>query len=97
VVPNVATDRLIAAGGFTQAHAPGAGSPLPGSPPLHVVVKFTQGVHASFLDPTASLAVTEEMQLEAISFTGAALPAPANIPANTPGSFLLIANPAVVQ
>jgi len=97
LVPNDATDRLVSAGGFTQAHAPGAGSPVPGSPPLHVVVRFTSGVHASFLDPTASLAVTEEMQLEAISFTGAALPPPAGIPANTPGSFLLIANPTVVQ
>ena len=97
VVPNDATDRLVAAGGFAQAHAPGAGSPAPGSPPLHVVVRFTSGVHSSFLSPAASLAVTEEMQLEAVSFTGAALGPPANVPANTPGSFLLIANPTVVQ
>jgi len=97
VVPNDATDRLVAAGGFAQAHAPGAGSPAPGSPPLHEVVRFTAGVHSSFLSPAASLAVTEEMQLEAVSFTGAALGPPANIPANTPGSFLLIANPTVVQ
>ncbi len=74
VVPNLATDRLIAAGGFTQASPPGV--PL-GTTPLHKVVKFTAGVHASFLDPTASLAATEEMQLEAVSFAvadGFALP-----------------------
>jgi hypothetical protein len=74
VVPNVATDRLITAGGFTQASPPGV---PPGTTPLHKVVKFTAGVHASFLDPTASLAATEEMQLEAVSFAvanGVALP-----------------------
>jgi hypothetical protein len=74
VVPNVATDRLIEAGGFTQASPP---SVPPGTTPLRKVVKFTDGVHASFLDPTASLAATEEMQLEAVSFAvanGFALP-----------------------
>jgi hypothetical protein len=74
VVPNDATDRLIAAGAFTQASPPGV--PL-GTTPLHKVVKFTAGVHASFLQPTASLAATEEMQLEAVSFAvadGFALP-----------------------
>jgi pimeloyl-ACP methyl ester carboxylesterase len=74
VVPNDATDRLIAAGGFTQASPPGV--PL-GTTPLHKVVKFTAGVHASFLDPTASLAATVEMQTEAVAFAladGLALP-----------------------
>ncbi|HYC08706.1 MAG TPA: hypothetical protein VEC10_03655 [Steroidobacteraceae bacterium] len=74
VVPNDATDRLIAAGGFTQASPPGV--PL-GTTPLHKVVKFTAGVHASFLSPTASLAATEEMQMEAVAFAlagGLALP-----------------------
>jgi hypothetical protein len=36
------------------------------------------------------------MQLEAISFTGQPIPA-AGIPATTPGSNLVVANPAVVQ
>jgi pimeloyl-ACP methyl ester carboxylesterase len=74
VVPNDATDRLISAGGFTQASPPGV--PL-GMTPLHKVVKFTAGVHASFLLPTASLAATEEMQTEAVAFAvadGLALP-----------------------
>jgi len=91
VVPNDATERLITAGGFTQAHPPGASGAS-----LHAFVNFTEGVHSSFLSPTASLAVTEEMQLEAISFTGQAIPA-AGIGASTPGTVLVIANPAVVQ
>ncbi|MBV8496956.1 MAG: hypothetical protein JO361_09260 [Gammaproteobacteria bacterium] len=92
VVPNDATARLISAGGFTQAHAPG----VAGNTALHVFVNFTQGVHSSFLDPSYSLAVTEEEQLEAVSFTGQAIPA-FGVPATTPGSTVVIANPAVVQ
>jgi pimeloyl-ACP methyl ester carboxylesterase len=80
VVPNDATDRLVSAGGFTQASPPGV---PPGAVPLHKVVKFTAGVHSSFLLPTASLAATEEMQLEAVSFAvagGIALPVTAGAP-----------------
>ena len=91
VVPNDATQRLLDAGGFAQAHPPGAAGPA-----LHVFVNFTAGVHSSFLDPTASLPVTQEMQLEAVSFTGAAIPA-FGIPGSTPGTQLVIANPTVVQ
>ncbi|MBS0365721.1 MAG: hypothetical protein JSR67_07870 [Proteobacteria bacterium] len=74
VVPNDATDRLISAGGFTQASPPGV---PPGAAPLHKVVKFTAGVHTSLLDPTRSSAATAEMQTEAVSFAvanGLALP-----------------------
>jgi pimeloyl-ACP methyl ester carboxylesterase len=91
VVPNDATQRLIDAGGLTQAHAPGQSGPA-----LHVFVNFTAGVHSSFLSPAASLPVTQEMQLEAVSFTGAAIPA-FGIPATGPGTNLVIANPTVVQ
>jgi hypothetical protein len=91
VVPNDATARIIAAGGFTQAHFPGAAGA-----DLHAFVNFIAGKHQSFVDPRADKAVTEEMQLEAISFTGQAIPA-AGIPATTPGTSLVIANPAVVQ
>jgi pimeloyl-ACP methyl ester carboxylesterase len=74
VVPNDATDRLIGAGGFTQASPPGV---APGATPLHKVVKFTAGNHSSFLLPTASSAATVEMQTEAVTFAvtnGLALP-----------------------
>ncbi|MBV8876170.1 MAG: hypothetical protein JO158_00565, partial [Gammaproteobacteria bacterium] len=91
VVPNDATARIIAAGGFTQAHPPGAAGPA-----LHAFVNFTAGVHGSFVDPRVDPAVTQEMQLEAISFTGQPIPA-AGIPGTTPGTSLVIANPAVVQ
>ena len=91
VVPNDATARIIATGGFTQAHPPGAAGAA-----LHSFVNFTAGRHQSFVDPRSDKAVTEEMQLEAISFTGQAIPA-AGIPATTPGTSLVIANPAVVQ
>ena len=73
VVPNDATDRLIAAGGFTQVHPPGAAS----AGGLHSVVKFTAGTHGSLLDPTASPAATQEMQTEAVAFAltgGTSLP-----------------------
>jgi hypothetical protein len=91
VVPNDATARIIAAGGFTQAHFPGAAGA-----DLHAFVNFTAGKHQSFVDPRADKAVTEEMQLEAISFTGQAIPA-LSIPATMPGTSLVIANPGVVQ
>lgn len=92
VVPNDATQRLIDAGGFAQAHPPGASGPA-----LHAFVNFTVGTHSSFLDPAAGgLAITQEMQLEAVTFTGAAIPA-FGIPATTPGTNLVIANPTVVQ
>jgi hypothetical protein len=91
VVPNDATERLITAGGFTPAHPPGASGAM-----LHRFVSFTEGVHSSFLSPAASVAVTTEMQLEAISFTGQAIPA-VGIPTTPPGTSLVVANPAVVQ
>ena len=40
--------------------------------------------------------MTAEMQGEAISFTGVAIP-PAGVPANPPGTTLLITNPTVIQ
>ncbi|MBV8973804.1 MAG: hypothetical protein JOY74_01675, partial [Sinobacteraceae bacterium] len=70
---------------------PGAAGPA-----LHAFANFTAGVHGSFVDPRVDPAVTQEMQLEAISFTGQPIPA-AGIPGTTPGTSLVIANPAVVQ
>jgi pimeloyl-ACP methyl ester carboxylesterase len=76
VIPNSATQRLIAAGGLTQVHPPGAA----GATPLDVFVNFTAGSHGSILDPTCGIQppqvpeplcglATEEMQTEAIAFT----------------------------
>ena len=90
VVPNSATQRLILAGGLTQAHPPGAA----GTTALHVYVNFTAGVHGSILDPTCGVkpplsppaecvAATTEMQTEAIAFaltSGTQLPVSALAP-----------------
>jgi dienelactone hydrolase len=64
VVPNSTTDRLIAAGGFMKANAAGPW-------PARSDVTFTKGTHGSLLDPTASAAVTVEMQTEIVSFAAA--------------------------
>jgi len=97
VVPNDGTERLISAGGFTQEHVPGV-PPPGGGKPLDVFVNFTDGVHASFLDPTFNKPLTEEMQFEAISFTGQAAPL-FGLPATTPGTSLIVGavDPADVQ
>ncbi len=95
VVPNSATQRLIAAAGLTRIAAPVAPGPVivaSGSPPGHrAYVNFLFGNHGSIIDPTASLAATTEMQTEAISF---ALGSPPALPA---GTLILIGNPAVIQ
>jgi|SRR5579863_1220990 len=99
VVPNSATAALIKA----SAYGPVPLSQIKASqaPIVNVAagirgyVNFTQGDHGSIIDDVVP-AVTAEMQTEAISFTGAPIP-PAGIPANTPGSTLLIANPTVIQ
>jgi pimeloyl-ACP methyl ester carboxylesterase len=105
VVPNSATQRLITASAYgadvltriPAPAAPGVVTSGAGTPPgLRAYVNFLAGDHGSIIDPTASAAVTAEMQGEAISFTGVAIP-PAGVPANPPGTTLLIANPTVIQ
>jgi len=49
------------------------------------VVRFTNGVHASLLDPTTSPQTTVEMQTEAVSFLASG------------GTVVQVANPAVIQ
>ena len=73
-----------------------ADAPLyaPGGP-IHGYVNFVQGDHGSIIDDVVP-AVTQEMQLEAISFTGAAIP-PLIPLGSTPGTQLLLANPSVIQ
>ena len=85
VVPNSATQRLIAVGGLTQVHPPGAAGAQ-----LDVFVNFTAGTHGSILDPTCGGtteplcgAATAEMQREAVAFaltSGTQLPVSATAP-----------------
>jgi pimeloyl-ACP methyl ester carboxylesterase len=103
-VPNPATQALITASPYGPAGAAGTLLHITaGQAPVVMsaggirgYVNFLDGYHGSLIDPSVSAAVTVEMQTEAISFTGAPIP-PAGIPANTPGSTLLLANPAVIQ
>jgi hypothetical protein len=103
VVPNSATAALIGASAYGPAGTVGtlakigAGqAPVVSNPAgIRGFVNFTQGDHGSIIDDVVP-AVTAEMQTEAISFTGAPIP-PAGIPANTPGTTLLLANPSVIQ
>ncbi len=64
VVPNATNDNLIVAAGATRASTAGPQAIAAGSPRF---VTFTSGSHSSLLDPTASLAVTQEMQTHAAS------------------------------
>ena len=54
------------------------------------------------IDPTASLAVTTEMQAEAITFAGAPVPPIPQLsfpgfPGAPPGTAVLVLNPPVIQ
>jgi pimeloyl-ACP methyl ester carboxylesterase len=104
VVPNSATQALITASAYAPAGLTAA--PLTritaGQAPVVVnpggirgYVNFIEGDHGSIIDDVVP-PVTVEMQTEAISFTGSAIP-PAGIAANTPGTTLLLANPSVIQ
>ncbi|HUI62385.1 MAG TPA: hypothetical protein VLX90_19315, partial [Steroidobacteraceae bacterium] len=102
VVPNSATQRLIDAAALTRIPAPMAPGPLINPSGHRAYVNFVAGGHGSIIDPTASLAVTTEMQGEAIVFTGAPLPpVPAlsfpGFPTTTPGTVILVLNPTVIQ
>jgi pimeloyl-ACP methyl ester carboxylesterase len=106
VVPNSATQRLINASTYLPAPATAAaltqlGSATPGlqvNPAgFRAFVNFTAGDHASIVLPTASQAATEEMQLEALTFTGQPVPAAGFPGVPTPGTTILIGNPTVIQ
>ncbi len=90
VVPNTATQRLVNASPlgapagplFIKANAPGPTGVAAGSGRwLH----FTSGSHGSLLDPTASLAVTTEMQTHAASLVAFG------------GTTFVITNPALLE
>ncbi len=68
VVPNSATQRLVAAAPFTKTNAPVSGPYYPVSAGTGIWVHFTSGSHGSLLSPAASLDVTTEMQTHAASF-----------------------------
>ncbi|MCU0976925.1 MAG: hypothetical protein MUC71_11540 [Steroidobacteraceae bacterium] len=64
VVPNPTTDFLIAAAGASKVSTAGLQPIAAGASKF---VTFTSGSHSSLLDPSASLAVTQEMQTHAAS------------------------------
>ncbi|HVO47750.1 MAG TPA: hypothetical protein VMT29_15600 [Steroidobacteraceae bacterium] len=102
VVPNSATQRLIDAAALTRIPAPMAPGPVINPNGHRAYVNFLAGGHGSIIDPTASLAVTTEMQGEAIVFTGAPLPPiPAlsfpGFPTTTGGTVILVLNPTVIE
>jgi hypothetical protein len=86
VVPNSATDRLIAAGDLKKVSALGPTAVGPGD---GAYVAFSQGSHGSLFDPGASLAATVEMQRQSVLFAVSAV--------QPGGPFVVITNPAVIQ
>lgn len=82
VVPNSATQRLVNAAPWIKANAPGPNGVAANSGRW---VHFTSGSHGSLLDPTASLAVTTEMQTHAASFVASG------------GTAFIIANSAILE
>jgi Dienelactone hydrolase and related enzymes len=58
---------------------------------IHGIVRFTAGIHGSFIDPLSGPAVTREMQSEMASFMGS------DVQGVSPGTLIQIADPSVVQ
>jgi hypothetical protein len=82
VVPNTATQRLVNAAPWIKANTAGPNGVAAGSGRW---VHFLSGSHGSLLDPTASLAVTTEMQTHAASLAASG------------GTAFIIANPALLE
>jgi hypothetical protein len=102
VVPNSATQRLIDAAALSRIKAPSMPGPVTNPSGFRSYVNFIVGDHGSIIDPTASLAVTTEMQAEAITFAGAPVPPIPQLsfpgfPAAPPGTAVLVLNPPVIQ
>jgi dienelactone hydrolase len=86
VVPNSATNRLIAAGNLKKITALGPTAVGKGTGGY---IAMTAGDHTSLINPTASLAAFVEMQGQAVKFA---------LTASQPGGpFAVITNPAVVE
>lgn len=88
VIPDFSTDVLADAMGLAPIH-----QTTVDPDGVRGIVRFLMGSHSSLLDPTASLAVTTEMQTEMVIFA-AGYP-PQGIPGN--GTAIVIQNPSVVQ
>jgi hypothetical protein len=86
VVPNSATDRLIAQGPLRKLKTIGPNAVGPGNGGYTF---FSQGSHGSLFDPTASLAATVEMQRQAVLFGASAV--------QPGGPFVVLTNPAVLD
>ena len=102
VVPNSATQRLIDAATLSRIKAPSMPGPVTRPGGFRSYVNFIVGDHGSIIDPTASLAVTTEMQAEAITFAGAPVPPIPQLSfpgfaAAPPGTAVLVLNPPVIQ
>ncbi|MGH8197704.1 MAG: lipase, partial [Steroidobacteraceae bacterium] len=82
VVPNSATQRLVNAATWVKASAAG---PTPVAAGTGTWVHFLSGSHGSLLDPTASLAVTTEMQTHAASLVASG------------GAAFVVANPVLLE
>jgi hypothetical protein len=86
VVPNSATDRLIAAGKLRKISTLGPTAVGEGTGGY---TTMTAGYHGSLFDPSVSAAATAEMQTQAVKFAASAI--------QPGGPFVVITNPAVVQ
>ena len=86
VVPNSATDRLIAQGPLRKLKTIGPNAVSAGDGGYTF---FSQGSHGSLFDPTASLAATVEMQRQAVLFGASAV--------QPGGPFVVLTNPAVLD
>jgi pimeloyl-ACP methyl ester carboxylesterase len=80
-VPATLTENVARLMNLTTVSAPGTANPTG----VRGIVRFTAGAHSSMFSPVPSLAVTTEMQTEAVAFALSA------------GTQLPVANAAVVQ
>jgi len=97
-----ATQRLIDTAALARMPAPSAAGPVMNGAGFRSYVSYVVGDHGSIIDPTVSVAVTTEMQAQAITLAGAPVPpipklSFAGFPATTPGTAVLVLNPAVIQ
>ncbi len=86
VVPNSATDRLIAQGGLNKLKTLGPNAVSAGNGGYTF---FSKGSHGSLFDPTASLAATVEMQRQSVLFGASAV--------QPGGPFVVLTDPTVLD